>query len=325
MRFSKYKSLIIPFYAKVIIVNDLQKELIMRDKDWARLAFLILILVFILSCGISFNMGNDSGNTDLAIEQTMQVIRQTQTAAVQAAQPHTPAEQPPVDEPLPPGPTPTATIDPEMCNISHMTSETIPDGTQFDPGDIFTKSWTLRNNGICDWTTDYRFVFESGDRMGGAISQNLPHEVKPHDTITFSVDLTTPGSNGDYSGTWRLLADDGEKLGFYWVKIRVGPPFAVTSVTYYMPHTTIDTGCPNDINVKAEITSNSEGKVTYKWEDSAGGSSSTKSVTFTEAGKKIVDYNVTVGATGDYWAKLYVDDPNHQWFGSKEFHVNCTP
>ena len=52
----------------------------MRDKDWARLAFLILILVFILSCGISFNMGNDSGNTDLAIEQTMQVIRQTQTA-----------------------------------------------------------------------------------------------------------------------------------------------------------------------------------------------------------------------------------------------------
>jgi hypothetical protein len=96
-------------------------------------------------------------------------------------------------------------------------------------------------------------------------------------------------------------------------------------VSFYMPHTTIDMGCPGDINVKAEITTNGEGKVYYKWTDSAGGSSSTKSKTFDEAGTKIVEYNVTIGATGDHWAKLYIDDPNHQWFGPKNFHVNCTP
>ena len=297
----------------------------MKDNRWAKLGVLAVMLFIIMACEISFDTDNADNSSDLAIEQTLQVLRQTQTANVALLQSHDPAEDQAADQPPSPAATPTATTDPDLCNISHMTGETIADGTVFDAGDTFTKSWTLRNNGICDWTTDYRFVFESGDRMGGATSQALPHVVKPHDTITLSVDLTAPDDNGEYAGTWRLLADDGEKLGFYWVKIRVGPLFAVTGVSYYMPHTTIDTGCPNDINVKAEITSNAEGKVTYKWEDSTGDSSSTKSVTFTEAGKKIVDYNVTVDATGDYWAKLYIDEPNHQWFSVKEFHVNCTP
>jgi hypothetical protein len=38
-----------------------------------------------------------------------------------------------------------------------MTSESIPDGTQFDRGDVFTKTWTLRNVGTCDWNENYRF------------------------------------------------------------------------------------------------------------------------------------------------------------------------
>jgi len=60
-------------------------------------------------------------------------------------------------------------------------------------------------------------------------------------------------------------------------------------------------------------------------QDSAGDSSSTKTITFDEAGKQIVDYNMTVSATDDYWTKLYIDNPNHQWFDPIEFHVNCTP
>jgi len=38
-----------------------------------------------------------------------------------------------------------------------------------------------------------------------------------------------------------------------------------------------------------------------------------------------VDYNPTISATGDYQARLYIDNPNHQWFGTVNFHVNCTP
>jgi hypothetical protein len=219
-------------------------------------------------------------------------------------------------------------MNPTPCNLSHWTGETIPDGTVMDAGETFTKSWTLRNDGICDWTTDYQFVFVEGDRMGGASTQNLSSRIEPGESVTLKVNLTAPDDDGQYRGVWRLRADDDEEFGNYWVEIYVGepsPPFAVTSVSFYMPHTTIDTGCPNDISVKAEIKSSAAGKVTYKWKDSAGGSSSTKSYTFDDAGTKIVDYNVTVTASGDYWAKLYIDNPNHQWFGPINFHVNCTP
>ncbi|NPV41722.1 MAG: hypothetical protein HPY72_10345 [Anaerolineae bacterium] len=299
----------------------------MKKGKWLKSTALGAILVLLLACRVSLG-GGDSSDVQNAIQQTLQVI-QTQTAAAQPV--------PSSGESQSTGSTDSAavaeveetpTVNPTPCNASRMVDETIPDGKHYDPGDSFTKTWTLRNNGSCEWNTDYRFVFEEGDRMGGDTSQYLDEKVEPGEEVTFSLDLTAPDEDGEYTGVWRLLADDGEKLGKYWVSIVVGNPpgpFAVTSVTFYMPHTTIDTGCPNDINVKAEITSNAAGKVTYKWADSAGGSSSTKSYTFNEAGKKIVEYNVTAGSSGDYWAKLYIDNPNHQWFGPMDFHVNCTP
>ncbi len=288
----------------------------------------LVLLVIIPACEISFNGGSDNSER-ITIEQTMQALRQTQTAAAaNAEQPAPIADEGKPAEDDKPEIKPTKTPDPTPCNRSKMTGETIPDSTQFDKGDAFTKSWTLRNDGRCEWTTDYKFVFVDGDRMGGAASQNLLSSIEPGESVTLSVDLTAPSTDGEYTGVWRLKDDKGEFFGNYWVTIYVGTPpqpLAVTSVTFYMPHTTIDMACPGDVNIKAEITANGDGKVFYKWEDSEGGSSSTKSVTFTEAGKKIVDYNATISSDGDHWAKLYIDDPNHQWFGPKEFHVNCTP
>ncbi len=299
----------------------------MKVNRWIILAALGILLGLALACTISFGADQTAKDTGSAAEQTLAALQQTQTALAQQETPQ-PAEQPTDTESVEESNQPTPTINPTPCNLSHWTGETIPDGTAMDAGDTFTKSWTLRNDGICDWTTDYQFVFVDGDRMGGASTQNLSSRIEPGESITLSVQLTAPDDDGEYRGVWRLRADDGEKFGNYWVEIYVGEPpapFAVTGVSFYMPHTTIDTACPNDINVKAEIKSSAAGKVTYKWTDSAGGSSGTKSYTFSEAGTKIVDYNVTVSSTGDYWAKVYIDNPNHQWFGPINFHVNCTP
>jgi hypothetical protein len=158
--------------------------------------------------------------------------------------------------------------------------------------------------------------------MGGKSSQYLNAVIKPGDLISLSVNLTAPDEDGEYNGVWQLVSDDNEKLGSYWVTIVVGNPvgpFAVTSVSFYMPHTTIDTSCPHDINVKAEITVNKGGKVIYHWKDSAGGTSAKKSFTLDEAGSEIVEYNVAVSSTGDYNAKLYIDEPNHQCSGRSSF------
>jgi hypothetical protein len=299
----------------------------MRMNRWVCLSALIMILILLLACAISFNGGESTDDVKDAIQQTLQAM-QTQTAAA-AAQVQPPIETQSGTAPEEESePEPTLTVNPTPCNASRMTDETIPDGTRFDPDEAFTKTWTLRNNGSCEWNTDYRFVFEDGDRMGGEISQNLDSVVKPGKEITLSVDLEAPSDDGDYTGVWRLMSGDGEKLGKYWVNIVVGipsGPFAVTSVSFYMPHTTIDTSCPHNVTVKAEITSNAAGKVVYYWLDSTGETSTYESHTFDEAGKKIVEYKVKATSSDDYWAKLYIDNPNHQWFGPINFHVNCTP
>ena len=39
-----------------------------------------------------------------------------------------------------------------------VTDVTVPDGTKYDPGATFTKTWRLRNVGTCTWTTAYTMV-----------------------------------------------------------------------------------------------------------------------------------------------------------------------
>ena len=315
-------------YAKVIIRIHLERN--MKRRLWKPILLLGLFLFTIIACSISFNNNDEKPNQeDLEFQLTLEALQRTQTAA--AAPPKDSQKSPKDTQPDQDADSNDDSGDDTPCNSSRFVSETIPDGTVFQGGETFTKSWTIRNAGDCDWTTDYKFVFEQGNQMNGLTSMNLPSVIEPGETITFQVDLTAPSTDGDYSGVWRLKAADGEKMGIYWVKITVGPTgpppvvFAVTSVTFYMPHTSIDMGCPNDLNVKAEITTDAAGTVTYKWVDSAGGASTTQSVTFASAEKKIVDYNVLINSTGDYQADLYINDPNHQWFGPKEFHVNCTP
>ncbi|MCD6355688.1 MAG: hypothetical protein J7L66_00255 [Anaerolineaceae bacterium] len=221
------------------------------------------------------------------------------------------AQLPPTQTPLP-------------CNKALFLSETIPDDTEFASGEAFTKSWTFKNIGSCTWNTDYRLVFDSGTAMGGPAAVNFPSSVAPDAQVTISVDLTAPNDPGTYTGYWKLEADDNEQYGQVYVRIATKSVFfQVKSVTYYMPHTTIDMSCPGDLAIKGEITTSAAGKVTYYWKNSNGGQSGTKSLNFASAEKKIVDYTMTVDSSGDYWARIYIDNPNHQLFGKINFTVNC--
>jgi len=305
-----------------------------KHKKWLNIAIIAGMLIALLACKVSFSESGGEDSESLKLQLTVQALQIAQTVdALKEVQPEvveqaeSAAQQASGGDQAESAAEESAEEDETPCYASKFVSETVPDGTNYDPNEEFEKSWTLRNVGDCNWEEGTKLVFEDGDNMDGN-TVYTSHVVEPNETYTFTLDLKAPATNGGYTGVWRLKSVDGDKMGWYSVVITVGPPpaaFAVTSVTFYMPHTSIDTGCPNDINVKAEITSSAAGTVTYKWEDSTGGSSSKKSVAFTEAGKKIVEYDVTVGATGDYWAKLYIDAPNHQWFGPKDFHVNCTP
>jgi len=313
----------------------------MLTRRKSRLLGSIVLFFFVLACAVSFDgCSQKSEDEALKLELTRQSLALTQQAVSDAN------KQPPPDS----GSSDTSSDedgsqsqssadedeedDSTSCNRSKIVSETISDGTVFQPGDTFEKSWTLRNGGDCDWNTDYTYRFIEGDQMGGESSIKVSKVVKPNDTITFTVNLTAPSSNGDYTGVWRLFSDDGEELGKYWVKITVGTPgppapapaaFAVTSVVFDPSHPSVDMACPGTYVARAEIFVSAGGKVTYTWADTAGGSS-TKSITFPAAGSEIVEYTTAdITATGDYQASLYIDEPNHQAFGAKSFHINCTP
>ena len=296
---------------------------------------MMLIAVLMLSA-CNFPLASSSNEQDAnalstAVAETVQALNAQNTQPEpQESQPDTPPAGLPTLTPLPTNTPPVVrgppTRAPRPCNKAQFVSETISDDTEFGSGEVFTKSWTFKNTGTCTWNTDYKLVFATGDAMSGPASVSLTGTVAPNAQVTISVDMTAPTDPGTYTGYWKLQADDDKQFGQVYVRVKTKTVFfQVTSVTYYMPHETIDMGCPGNVAVKGEITTSAAGTVTYYWIDSEGGQSATESITFDAAEAKILDYTMNVTSAGAKWAKLYIDQPNHQLFGPKNFTVNCTP
>jgi hypothetical protein len=109
-------------------------------------------------------------------------------------------------------PIPTQTEIP--CNRATFIQDvTIPDGTDLEPGESFTKTWRLRNAGSCTWNSSYELLFKDGDAMSGPASKDLSGSVSPGETVDISVDLKAPNSEGDYKGFWWLRSDAGIVFG----------------------------------------------------------------------------------------------------------------
>jgi hypothetical protein len=64
---------------------------------------------------------------------------------------------PPSETPAPPTitNTPPSTASPTpLCDLAQFIADVnVPDGTVFQPGETFTKTWRLKNNGVCTWTS----------------------------------------------------------------------------------------------------------------------------------------------------------------------------
>ncbi len=115
---------------------------------------------------------------------------------------------------------------------------TVPDGTRYDPGATFKKTWRLKNIGTCTWTTSYSLVFDTGEKMGAPASITFPSSVAPGQTVDLTVDMTAPSNAGHYIGYWKFKNAGGVLFGIgvnanrsWWVEINVtGTP--TTSVAY---------------------------------------------------------------------------------------------
>ncbi len=218
---------------------------------------------------------------------------------------------------------PTAT--PQPCNLAAFVSETVADNTKFNPDTEFTKSWRLKNIGTCTWNPNYKLVFVSGDQMSGPDSVKLDDYVAPGEKTDILVDLKSPSKTGTYTGYWKLQANDGFKFAQVYVQIKVpSASFAVTSVDLSSSPASYDGVCPKTISIEAEITTSAAGKVTYQWKRSDGVTTDHKSVTFDKKGTKTVHLDWELNSTDTHWVKIYIDAPNHQWFGPIDIPVTCS-
>ena len=299
----------------------------------------LLVLLITLSCTISFTGLKDESNDieSMKLELTRQALQLTQAAISNSNGQNDNQQSPSSDNQSSSSQdsqqsngeesdTGEEEEDETPCNDSHIIGETIKDGTVFEPGETFEKTWTLRNEGDCDWNTDYALKFIEGSRMGGASSVSVPSVIEPYEDITFKVNLTAPDNPGDYTGVWQLFADDGEEMGRYWVIITVKdttPPFAVTSVSTNITNKTFNGACPHTIDVEIYIKTNGAGDVIYQPETSDLGLAPQDTVTFNEAGTDTETYTWTIQNPGNYWLKVDIIDPNNQTFGPFNITVNC--
>ena len=137
-------------------------------------------------------------------------------------------EAPPTDTPDLPTPTPSNT--PLPCNLAQfVTDVTVPDGEIFEPGDVFDKTWRLKNVGSCAWTAGYEIVFAGGDAMDAPSAVSVTAgTVNPGQSVDITVTMTAPADEGTYRGNWRMRDPSdvifniqNSSSGMFWVEIEV--------------------------------------------------------------------------------------------------------
>jgi len=198
--------------------------------------FISLIVIFSLTLSACNLPGNPTPTSQVdalntAAAQTVQAqqtnIAQTNEAKSQITPTVTPTPGGAASATSTTAPSTTVTTAAE-CYQASLASETIPDGKNYSPGQAFTKTWTLKNTGTCEWNDDFDVVFVSGDSMDAPASMQLTSgTVKPGESVVVSMDLEAPYSAGTHRGEFKLrnangvLFGLGSKASTFWVEIDV--------------------------------------------------------------------------------------------------------
>jgi len=248
-------------------------------------------------------------------------------------------------------PPPAVTPSSEGDVLIFVEDVTIPDGSIFEPGETFTKTWRVQNGGENTWTTGYALLFHEGERMGGLYEVHLEDEVLPNETVDLSVELTAPEEQGTYTGNWIMRNPDGVLMGTgpendqpFFVMIEVigsdtgtttppdvGDGSTVTSASLSADPSTYSGECPATISFGGTITSDGAGSYIYQLEAGTSTTGFTFSLppaqkaTFTTGGthQLNVSYTLEISDSVSAWARLYISAPNTYRSAQVQFTVSC--
>jgi hypothetical protein len=238
--------------------------------------------------------------------------------------------------------TPTQSLIPVyptiLCNSAAFIQDiSVPDGSQFSPGDLFTKTWRFQNTGSCTWTPAYQVVFDHGDLLGAPSAFGMPAYVNPGQIVDISMNMQAPNNPGIYEGFWRFMAPNGTTFGIgltasadFDIQIVVGsltPVFEVRHVTMSVDTSSVTTTCPPGytFTISAVIITNGPGDVTYVWEFSDGSNSGPTTIHIDGSQTQTVSITFAANGAATYWARVRIDSPNNITSEKIHFTLTCPP
>jgi hypothetical protein len=111
------------------------------------------------------------------------------------------------------------------CDVMTFVADvTVSDGDEITANTPFTKTWSVKNDGTCEWTTSYVLIYSSGDQMGGPTSTPLTASVAAGTTTNISVNLTAPSTAGDYTGYWAIANASGQVITNGYLSVMITVP-----------------------------------------------------------------------------------------------------
>jgi hypothetical protein len=98
-------------------------------------------------------------------------------------------------------------------SMAFVSDVTIPDNTPMTPGQTFTKTWKVVNNGSCAWDAGFKFAHTGGDAMSG-VTYTLLSAVAVNATVELSIAMTAPtAKTGAIRSNWRMSTAGGQFFG----------------------------------------------------------------------------------------------------------------
>lgn len=108
---------------------------------------------------------------------------------------------------------PTAAATQSCYSMAFVSDVTISDNTPVAPGQTFTKTWKVVNNGSCPWDAGFKFSFTGGDAMGGQ-TYTFPSSVAVNGIVDISIAMTAPtNKTGTVRSNWRMSTTAGQFFG----------------------------------------------------------------------------------------------------------------
>ncbi|HNB52989.1 MAG TPA: NBR1-Ig-like domain-containing protein, partial [Anaerolineales bacterium] len=97
-------------------------------------------------------------------------------------------------------------------NLVYLEDLTLPDGTNVNPGETLDKRWQVKNDGTCNWESDYTLRLITGPDMGANPEQAL-YPARAGTEATLRILYTAPAESGIYRSAWQAFDPSGQAFG----------------------------------------------------------------------------------------------------------------